>query len=579
MRAYLLVLGCCALSPGVAAQTPDTSDIVLSTTADALTVRAAPIPHGELATVRISQLDIYLNATAKGDPLLAVNSLPAATNPDETANVSLRGSPAEATGVYLNGVPLRSAVRIDQSNGVGQFSLFRQLPIRELRVYPSSPPVPFSQASAGAVAIETAFRRPAATEHGINLSLAGVGYSHAQAVGKRGALRGYVNATDLGVFQRINGSRLADLQRSQSVDGMLSYAYAGESGTGVQLFYLGFDENYIYDYRTDVAEDRYEQRKPRHLGIANVDWEVGEWTYRVNQLLDWEKPTFAWAGRELTVERTTNHTALHAERRSPGLTLQWGSAVNNYFDPGSHRYLAEAYANLQHRSGPWLLGGGIKPVFDGRAAVNVQAAVRRELGDHRLHFSLGSHAQLLAPGRLFTDWQRLRIEQLALEHRYTAGDWTAESAIYAKRERYGLGGRVNVLGAETQLTYAHGPWLANVALTSVSSRGTAPTFLDIPITARGNVRYTLGGWSADLSYRGRSGGVFDAVTVDDFARYPYYRRLDAALSKTLIVAGGALILYVNANNLLDTRNVSYYSLRGEEYYSRRVVFLGAVYNW
>jgi hypothetical protein len=572
---YLLIFLPCWL----AAQSHDTTELALSTTAEALTVRATRIPHGELATSRISQMDIYLNATAKADPLLAVNSLPAATNPDETANVSLRGSPAEATGVYLNGVPLRSAVRIDQSNGVGQFSLFRQLPIRELRVYPSSPPLPFSQASAGVVAIETAFGRPGATQHGLSLNVAGIGYSHAEEVGERGALRGYVNASDLSLFRKLNGSKLEDLRRSQSVDGMLSYARKGKSGTELQLFYLGFDENYVYDYRTATGSDRFEQHKPRHLGVANVNWEAGGWAYRVNQLLDWEKPTFRWSGRELTVERTTNHTALHAERRTPGLTVQWGSALNNYFDPGGQQYLAEAYAYVQRKTGPWLIGGGIKPVFDGRPAVNAQLAVRREAGAHRIHLSGGSHTQLLTPGREFSEWQRLRIEQVALEHRYASGRWAGESAIYAKREHYGLAGRVEVLGAESQLTYRAGPWLASVAVTSVRSRGERPTYLDIPFTARGNVQYNQDGWSAGLSYRGRSGRVYHIATAERFERYPYYRRLDASLSKTLITGWGALILYLNANNLPDTRNVSYYSFRGEEYYSRRVVFFGAVLNW
>jgi hypothetical protein len=561
------------------AQTIDTSELTLSTTAEALTVRAARIPHGELATTQITQMEIYLNATAKADPLLAVNSLPAATNPDETANVSLRGSPAEATGVYLNGVPLRSAVRIDQSNGVGQFSLFRQVPIRELRVYPSSPPLPFSQASAGVVAIETAFERPTMVQQAVNVNVAGIGYQHTRPVGERGVLRGYVNASDLTAFTALNGDRLEDLRESRAVDGMLSYARRGKGGNGLQLFYLGFDERYVYDYRTDVAADRFEQRKPRHLGVVNYDWSAGDWSYRVNQLLDWEKPRFRWSRQDLTVERTTNHTAFHAERRTPGLTLQYGSAVNNYFDPGDHHYLAEAYAYVQRRTGPWLFGGGVKPVYDGEPAVNVQAAARLQLQDHRIHLSGGSHSQLLGPGRLSPRWQRLRIEQLALEHRFRAGDWTAESAVYAKREAYELEGRVSVIGAESQLTYAAAPWLASVAITSVRSRGELPTRRDIPVAARANLQYNLGGWTAGLSYRGRSGTVLDPLSVEEFERLPYYRRLDASISRTFLVGSGALIVYVNANNLLDTMNVNYYSFRGEEYYSRRVIFFGAVYNW
>ena len=568
------------LLPGLllAQEAADTSALVLSTTAEALTVRAARIPHGELATIAITQLEVYRNATAKADPLLAVNSLPAATNPEETANVSLRGSPAEATGVYLNGVPLRSAVRIDQSNGVGQFSLFRQLPLRTLRVYPSSSPLPFSQASAGAVAIETAFDRPGATQHALSVNVAGVGYSHARAVGKSGALRGYVNASDLTLFRGVNGSKLEDLRESRAVDGMLSYATEGAAGNALQLFYLGFDERYVYDYRTETAPGQFGQHKARHLLVANYDWTGGDWHYRLNQLVDWERPTFRFDGQELTYTRTTNHSALHAERRLPGLTLQWGGALNNYFDPNAHYYTGEAYAYVQRRTGPWLFGGGIKPVYDGEVAVNVQLAARLRLGAHRMHLSGGRHTQLLAPGRQFTNWQRLRIEQLALEHRFDYGDWRWEAAVYAKREQYALAGTVEVVGGEGQLTYRSGPWMVSAALTSVRSRGAVPTPRDIPLALRGRLQYDLGGWSAGLSYRGRSGQFVDPL-IPDPERYPQYRRLDAAVSKTFITKLGALILYVNANNLLDTKNVSYYSFRGEEYYSRRVLFFGAVLNW
>ncbi len=579
MSRYGLGLYAFLLPLSVLAQSGDTSELVLSTTAEALTVRAYRIPHGELATTRISQLEIYLNPSAKADPLLAVNTLPAATNPDESANVSLRGSPAEATGIYLNGVPLRSAVRIDQSNGVGQFSLFRQVALSELRIYPSSPPMPFSQASAGAVAIQTGFQRPPSIQQGINLSVVGVGYNHARPVAKYGALRGYVNVTDLTLFQGLNGSKLADLRESRAIDGMLSFARRGEKGNGLQLFYLGFDESYRYNYRTDTSSESFDQRKPRHLGVGNYEWSTRDWTYRVNQLIDWQKPTFQWAGQQVIVAQTTTHTGLHAERRSPGLTLQYGGTINNYFDPGGHSYLADMYISVQRQEGHWLLGGGIKPVFDGQFALNAQAAARIQWDKHRLHFSGGDHTQLIGPGLVFNKWQRLRIQQLAVEHQFGVGDWKAESALFAKREHYGLRESIDVCGAEGQLTYSGSPWVASIAVTMIRSRGGIPTRRDIPLTARGALQYNFDGWSAGLTFRGRSGTVFNAVAMDDFDRYPYYRRLDASVSKTLITSFGALLIYMNANNLLDTKNVSYYSFRGEEYYSRRVLFFGAALSW
>lgn len=565
------------------AQTPpagDSVDYALSTTAAALTVKAPRIPHGELATERLSQLDIYLNSAAKADPLLAVNTLPAATNPDETANVSLRGSPAAATGVYLNGVPLRSAVRLDQSNGVGQFSIFGQLPLREVRVYPSSPPLDYSQATAGAVAIRTADDRPAGVEQSVSLNLVGAGYSHARPLGKRGSLCAYANAVDLTAFRALNGRKLSDLRASRSFDGMLNLSTESPEGTRLSAFYLGFDERYVYRVRDDRGEADFRQYKPRHLAVLNLEREHGGWMWRANQLVDWEKPRYAIAGDTFTVERTTLHTALHGERQLPGFTLQAGSMANAYFDPSGRRSVLESYVYLQKRLGAWLLGGGVKPMYDGRPDISAQLAARYATGNHRLHLSGGRFRQLLPPGPRLYAWQRFGMTQAALEYAYQAGGWELRAAVYAKKENYAATGTVNVGGAEAGINYEDGPWRAWLNLTSVRSRGAAIiTDRDIPLTVRGGLRFDDRGWSVGLNLRGRSGKPYQTDLREQPPRYDPYARIDMSVSKLIPSKAGLWVVYINANNLLDRRNVASYSFRGEEYYSRRLIFFGAMFSW
>ena len=80
-------------------------------------VTAKPLIAEEFKYVKIQKMQIYTNPAAKADPILAVNSLPAATTIDESANISLRGSSPQETGVILNGIPLYQAVRYTQLNG------------------------------------------------------------------------------------------------------------------------------------------------------------------------------------------------------------------------------------------------------------------------------------------------------------------------------------------------------------------------------------------------------------------------------------------------------------------------------
>ena len=69
-------------------------------TMETVVVKGEKLTGQVFAVEKINKLDIYLNPAAQADALKAVQSNPAATNVDETANVSLRGSPASETGIF-----------------------------------------------------------------------------------------------------------------------------------------------------------------------------------------------------------------------------------------------------------------------------------------------------------------------------------------------------------------------------------------------------------------------------------------------------------------------------------------------
>jgi len=73
-------------------------------TMEQVVVKGSKLTGQVFAVEKIDQLEVYLNPSAQADVLKAVQSNAAATTIDETANVSLRGSPASETGIFLNNV-------------------------------------------------------------------------------------------------------------------------------------------------------------------------------------------------------------------------------------------------------------------------------------------------------------------------------------------------------------------------------------------------------------------------------------------------------------------------------------------
>lgn len=606
-----------------------------SASMDALVVRARRIPYGELASQQIGQMDIYLNPAAKADPLLAVNTLPAATNMDETANVSFRGSPSSATGIYLNDVPIRSAVRLDQSNGVGQFSIFGQIPLRDVRIYPSHPPVSFSQSSAGAVGLYTSEKLPTSTQHGLTLSMAGLGVAYSRPLGEKSGVRAFLNYGNLSAFRLANQSGLPALKRSRSLDAAVQFVHQLTPQSSVQLFYLGFQESYRFATRTPYYQGDFEQEKPRHLTVLNWRISKEQWTWSFNQSVDWEKPSFRLGNIQTTPRRLTGHLAANGRYEGQGVSFHGGTAVNVYDDrtvgtfpltdygirpedpnqayaTETRSQLLEAFAYGQFRLGDeWTLGIGLKPIIplDGATwRYTAQASLRYcPTERHRFILGGGHFSQYLAPGPAFREWQWLSLAQLALAYEYRRDDWVLSAALFAKQEAYALAPDLWVRGGELRFDYTADGWTARLSgsvARSTSRAAKVPTDRDLPFLARLQLQRQFSGqWTFGLFATWRRGRYFRPVIgrapipsrenwytplLSEPAagqRYPNFRRIDVSASKGIPLGDVQLILFINVNNVLDAKNVRSYTYdaayleRLTEVYSRRLVFFGGVFRW
>ena len=188
-----------------------------ATLIETVVVRGDKLTGQVFAVEKIGKLDIYLNPSSQADALKAVQSNPAATTVDETANVSLRGSPASETGVFLNNVPLNDVVRLDQSNGVGQFSIFNTSTIESVSVFASNPPLEFGNATSGVVALYTDDELPE-TANSISLNLVGIGLSGSRKIGQKTSLTAFTNWNKPYLLKKVNPEGLEDLSTFNTLD-------------------------------------------------------------------------------------------------------------------------------------------------------------------------------------------------------------------------------------------------------------------------------------------------------------------------------------------------------------------------
>lgn len=133
------------------------------------------LPIARLSAVAsISEMDVYQNPTAQGDPLKAVASLAASTNTSEMANPEFRGSPAGYAEVTLNQVPIENPVRYSQLNNLGLFSLFHPALLNNMWIYPSNPPISMAKAISGLVDVRTKERLYSNSSY-VSVGLGGLG--------------------------------------------------------------------------------------------------------------------------------------------------------------------------------------------------------------------------------------------------------------------------------------------------------------------------------------------------------------------------------------------------------------------
>jgi len=601
---------------------------------EAVTVKATRLAAREFASRRLGQLDIYLTPGAKADPLLAIDAMPASTTPNETANISLRGSPPGATGAFINGIPVNGAVRLDQANGVGQFSIFNTATVEEVQVYASNPPLELGNSAGGAIAIRTRSEIPE-RQNQLSLNLAGAGALISRSLGESSGLTIYGNFQAEEGLKALNPAAFSDLENFRTTDVGLHYVQQFTERLHLRLFNLTLLEAYDYRYRDPSHAGIYRQEKRRNLTVANLEWRKGPLRLSWNQGVDWSRARYRFGNLDIRPRQLHLSGNALMNWSKGGQILKGGVAWRALRDQENGQYptydyalgpehpatrfrtkvrvvLPEVFIYAKRTLGDrWALGGGIRwrPNTDGVRSVTsyqVNTYFRPGTG-HRFVLAGGQYHHYTQRIQESSAYELLRSRQLSLDYRFKRDGWEVSSAVYRSWNAF-QDTENPIFGGEIYGAYRKGCWSGSLSLSTVESRlkseqTTYPSSYDLPYYLRAMLQWENPRFiNISLLYKQRSGQYYRPVLgaeksavpdvmapiyapPDAGRRLPDYRLLDLNVSRMLPLGNGGIILYGGVGNLFNFGNVREYTFpEGYDspepaYFNRRAYFFGLQYQW
>jgi len=605
-----------------------------ATLIETVVVRGDKLTGQVFAVEKIGKLDIYLDPSSQADALKAVQSNPAATTVDETANVSLRGSPASETGVFLNNVPLNDVVRLDQSNGVGQFSIFNTSTIESVNIFASNPPLEFGNATSGVVALYTDDELPEKA-NSISLNLVGVGASLSRKISAKTAISTFTNWNTPYLLKKVNPTGLEDLTTFKTLDLGIYGVHQFNTTWQLKFFNYAIDESYRFKVRFPSFDDEFRQKKRRNLSIINLIQQKEHTRFEWNQGINFSKANYQVGNLDINNQNFDYFSGLNYAWYPENGSIKVGLNTNIHriesagLVPLYEHGLSSEFPTIPFARKAWVfipeaflyskwtfadnfsigIGGRFHPeVGNLRSYNSYQLNLTYTIKDnHHLIASVGEYHKFQLPNGEFEEVQHLFSRQYSLDYQGKLKKWKWSTAIYQKDNLRGNLPNL-VRGAEVYTAYKGSKLQWGISLASIQStleneEISYPSEHDLSYFLRTTLSYKINGvWDIGAVYWQRQGRYYLPVSqtiMDDETnnfvpiyaaqneglRIPDYHRMDISISRIFGLPFGSAIVYANANNLLDFKNVrtynynADYSERFAEYLNRRTIFFGVVLNW
>lgn len=280
----------------------------------------------EYTVLTLNKIDIYSNPSASADPLLAIQIYPYATNTDETANPSFRGSNADKSRVLLNGVPVFSPVRNNQINGLGNFSLFNTEMLDKQLIFPSNPPLIYGNSSAGIVEIETA--KDVNDSYQASLSMASAGFLMSKTLKKNNFIQLYGNKQFSNLFLDINGNNIELLKDFSSLDAGLNIRLTNENNSYVNVFSYIINESFEADTSILNTTSLNNSSRTRFFTVANYVNFFEEFKMTLNSGYDYSRSPSKFANIDLISKDISYYSSLNFSFNVNNIFLKTGVNYN-----------------------------------------------------------------------------------------------------------------------------------------------------------------------------------------------------------------------------------------------------------
>ena len=308
----------------------------------------------EFSIKEVDKLQIYLSPMASGDPLKAIAMLPSSTNTSESVNPELRGSSANRTKVFLNGVPISNPVRNSQINGIGFFSLINTELIKNMLVYPSNPPLIYGNTSAGMIDIETE-EKLESNSFQISASLATAGICTSKKISEKSFIQLYGNLMFSKGFMTINPEINKQVKSFNSNDVGLNYHNEITENLTFNLY------NYFVSESSDVLlnlltwQDNAKAKTIRDFSVMNLKYHKSKNYISLNAGTNFSRSNFCFGNISSAIKQqqiyfSLNYKYLFSDKftMQTGLSIEYGNFSFNDKAPELYYALSPSSPSFQH---------------------------------------------------------------------------------------------------------------------------------------------------------------------------------------------------------------------------------------
>ncbi|MFA5849001.1 MAG: carboxypeptidase-like regulatory domain-containing protein [Bacteroidales bacterium] len=597
----------------------------------AAVVSARRIIAEEFTIKQLKQMDIYMNPAAKGDPLLAVNAMPASTTTDESASISLRGSRPEETGIFLNDVPVYDAIRFSQLNGIGTFSIFNTAVVERMHVFAGNPPLEYGNTASGLVSLQTNNNVPKEDINNISLSFASFGALTSRKTTNNTALTAFANYSPSEILTGVNQDALKDLKKFNSLDLGLHFIYNINSKTQFKLFNYSNKEGYEYNFRHPSYTGISEMGKKRNFTVGNFISRKDKSEFTINSGYSISTENYNSGNTNISVDKEDLyfsagfHYFLSKVSIKAGVSFDYRRSVaagnRAIFDFGLNPenpfinfksdesyFLPELFVYTKINIGNKLVfGSGIRKnvvLRNEPDMLSYQVNLRFAPGNkHSFILSAGHYNRLAMPDAEHMNITRFQSDQISLDYSFT-GKWIEiQSSLFLKYVTY-LNNSNPITGGEIYTKIPIKPFEIQLSIISLNSnikegQTTRPSKYDLDYFFRGVLKCNMkDNLQISAMYILRQGCYYRPVTgtnyIDSYniyspvygnwseaKRLPDYGKFDITASKYLIINENiSFVIFGSVSNLFNTQNVKSknyntdYSVSFNELYSKRTFYFG-----